>query len=1191
MKPADSSSLPMQYVVIVNGASEKHHLVNVERAVESFRLRNPNTKILVISPQPPAAKADHFISTEEFSSQGYKKLDQTLKGWRRSEKDQVVTDSQVTLYTTGHGGIKDSQACVDIQNNDGFCLPISDLLKKIVTPLKVNHLALIADGCKSGVLVRSVKEFRDKLNRELKVEVITAGADEENVYCQDFAPYFFSKEVKDINKDGLISYQEAFQYTLEHSPNASLAHYLGFGELSFNGVKSQAAFSSNTKLKIANNAQELDQLIVKEPGKFNLVMFTTDWCNACHQYRPIFAELAQQYGDRVNFIMALKQYSNYENTPGDWSKYPTPSYPTVAFVNHRGELTKVDNIFKPFDSFYEAAFIDKKEIATYYERALDAKNSPQALIKMIQQLDNLQYDKAIPYAPLIVKLIEHPNIKVRDHACKLYADLMGYEYLKSGSFVEESKFLESKLPYMRMAGLYFCYYRAEKMSLKAEPAKDKKDEEDQESRDYKEKAHQAIRQISKYLEDDNREVRIIAASFLRRCEQLYVGLPTEIKQKVAPYIQDKRKLAVAALKINFISVQKETLVGLKNDLETAQKLLPQIIKFSHHPDHSLHSSSIDLIIHLLPELPNLEKVLRNTLNNSGLSAAEKIFIAKSLEGAGKAFKWNVFLQHDTIETRYETLRYLSNSKRYEFDLEKHWDQIFTDPELKTHPRINPYVDLKSLVKQGILLDYAYEKFLSLKQSETSIYNVQALGVLPLIKLKLGKPLTLEDLKEFSKSRNNFLEEFGSQLVQIVVEDSDKEKQKLAFDILHRENFTVPTLEAFIAEKSSSLAAKLFYVDLIGDEFSNKENFNQELFIKEHNKIKDYVEKQFFSSHSLTRVAAIHIIATRFIVDKDYAQEIIQSLIGNRLNLKQKILYIETIGNYLSEAKKQALYLKIKAPLEEWIPLLESDNIQQTYIALSILDSQAYEGSLDFSKKEKKILASILWKLSQNESSSIKPFAISILANLDGQKRLVERDLKKRILQLDKAQSTPKPNANPSDSTTEKSQKSLEKTRHLYQSTLGFLKKERSQLDGNSFGFGFAYELTGLKNFQSSHFGFGFNFMHRKGQWAVNSNFVFQAEGKSNSNWHLMGLSVGGRYFLRRYPKVLNPYLMLPELGMGIGFSKSNPLISGKLGLTGLGFSVNWKLLDIGLNTMLGMRFDKQRIHLINSFLLNASLRF
>lgn len=93
-------------------------------------------------------------------------------------------------------------------------------------------------------------------------------------------------------------------------------------------------------------------------GITGFTLFSADWCPACREFKPVWEELAKEYGDRLTF-----RYVNTDESEKAASKIST--IPTVvAYVNGvpmtgRGNMTK-----EQFKEFCEALLKYKENLDT-----------------------------------------------------------------------------------------------------------------------------------------------------------------------------------------------------------------------------------------------------------------------------------------------------------------------------------------------------------------------------------------------------------------------------------------------------------------------------------------------------------------------------------------------------------------------------------------------------------------------------------------------------------------------------------------------------------------------------------------------------------------------------------------------------------------------------------------------------------
>jgi thiol-disulfide isomerase/thioredoxin len=98
----------------------------------------------------------------------------------------------------------------------------------------------------------------------------------------------------------------------------------------FLGLRTETTSASLAKL--GENSIPLEVAISN--NKPSLVEFYADWCTVCQKMAPDMAELEQQYGEKLNFVML-----NVDNTKWlpEMLKYRVDGIPHFVFLDKKGE--------------------------------------------------------------------------------------------------------------------------------------------------------------------------------------------------------------------------------------------------------------------------------------------------------------------------------------------------------------------------------------------------------------------------------------------------------------------------------------------------------------------------------------------------------------------------------------------------------------------------------------------------------------------------------------------------------------------------------------------------------------------------------------------------------------------------------------------------------------------------------------
>jgi len=75
--------------------------------------------------------------------------------------------------------------------------------------------------------------------------------------------------------------------------------------------------------------------VVKDAGRPVFVDMYADWCGPCKMIEPIISELANEYGDKVEFVKV-----NVDENPTSAAAYGVRSIPTLLVFNETGEIVQ-----------------------------------------------------------------------------------------------------------------------------------------------------------------------------------------------------------------------------------------------------------------------------------------------------------------------------------------------------------------------------------------------------------------------------------------------------------------------------------------------------------------------------------------------------------------------------------------------------------------------------------------------------------------------------------------------------------------------------------------------------------------------------------------------------------------------------------------------------------------------------------
>lgn len=90
----------------------------------------------------------------------------------------------------------------------------------------------------------------------------------------------------------------------------------------------------NTHEEIINVVTDINFDAALKKGKPVIAKFWAEWCGPCQRMKPIFHELAREFGDKVTFVEINEKHRHQNNL---MSKYNIESLPTFIFFNKNGK--------------------------------------------------------------------------------------------------------------------------------------------------------------------------------------------------------------------------------------------------------------------------------------------------------------------------------------------------------------------------------------------------------------------------------------------------------------------------------------------------------------------------------------------------------------------------------------------------------------------------------------------------------------------------------------------------------------------------------------------------------------------------------------------------------------------------------------------------------------------------------------
>lgn len=383
-----------RYAVIINGDTEPRHLKNVKNAAQT--LQNRGYEVFV----SPSKKYSDLLEMVQ-------RLKTVLEG---------EVSPELVIYATGHGTLtqEDGQICFD----DG-CK--GETLGNLLDELPYQNRTLIMDQCYSG---NWAKRFTGKPGTLF----ISLGSANETDSCQEFAPYFWGDDVSDLNEDGIVNWQERFDFAVPHVHRSFPQFIMSEGY----EMEGRLPFENRT-ITVADKRgldRELEKL---KQGQSAVIMFAASWCGACKKFRPYFEKFAAKNKGQRLFL--------YTEDESLMQLYGGRGFPTLVIVqpfppDSKGEKYSIRLIENPNNlsgEILEPVLSVKDRISLIRERIKNSKGRRRW--DFLRQLEGV-----VPLASpeelgqiksSFCEFLEDENENVREAARSLFTKLAEKKYEKN----------------------------------------------------------------------------------------------------------------------------------------------------------------------------------------------------------------------------------------------------------------------------------------------------------------------------------------------------------------------------------------------------------------------------------------------------------------------------------------------------------------------------------------------------------------------------------------------------------------------------------------------------------------------------------------------------------------------------------------------------------------------------------------
>jgi len=299
-----------RYALIVNGGTEECFVKNVNMALNV--LEDMDYETLVVSTEKPAVYYDYYVKG---SFAGFEKMVKFLE-------KEIDSNDEFVIYTTGHGSLTGDLARLCFKEDCRTESQVGELLES----LPYGSRTVVMDQCDSGNWGR---RFADSVNSYF----FSGGDVDEDTYGSEFASYFWSRTVSDLNGNGIKDFEDRFLYAKQDGHvKRSTPQYVEGVSIEI-GDKSKK--NNNGKVLDVSTKEALQSALkTLKGGQRAVVFFSLSTCPHCRNYWPVFKEFAKTDGGRNLFIRATDPWIGLA--------YQINIFPTVLVMDKSGKYSKVD---------------------------------------------------------------------------------------------------------------------------------------------------------------------------------------------------------------------------------------------------------------------------------------------------------------------------------------------------------------------------------------------------------------------------------------------------------------------------------------------------------------------------------------------------------------------------------------------------------------------------------------------------------------------------------------------------------------------------------------------------------------------------------------------------------------------------------------------------------------------------------